>query len=136
METAEPHFNSADWSENSMHGLRGIADIDGTLVAIGPRICSRAQIGQELAGFPACLGTEALSPLADAAMLFHTRELAVRLATKDLTFLPEVGLRANFFDVVKSSIHDAVSAGAQGLVEHGHVDIRAISINYFFFFLV
>jgi hypothetical protein len=52
-----------------MHSLWSIADIDDALVTIWPRVCGRAQLSQEAAGFPASFGTEALSPLADAAVL-------------------------------------------------------------------
>lgn len=113
-----------------MHSLWSIAGVDNALVTIWPRVCGRAQLSQESAGFLASFGTEALSPLADAAVLFHTGQLAVRLATKDLALLPEVGLWADLLNVVKGSIDAAVGAGAHGLIEDRHFDICAVPIDY------
>jgi hypothetical protein len=113
-----------------MHSLWSIVDVDNALVTVWPRVCGRAQLSQEAAGFPASFGTEALSPLADAAVLFHSGQLAVRLATKDLALLPEVGLWANLLNVVKGSIDVAVGAGAHGLVEDCNFDVCAVPIDY------
>ena len=130
METAESHPTLADRSEDSMHSLLSIADVDKALVTIRPRVCGRAQLSQEAAGFPTSFGTEALSPLADAAVLFHTGQPAVRVATKDPALLPEVGLWANLLNVVKGSIDAAVGAGTHGLVEDCHFGVCAVPIDY------
>lgn len=124
-----------------MHSLGGSALIDEALVTVCPRIGIRAQVGQELAGRQALLhvGIFVISSnvVACAAVLSHTSELAVRLASDGVALLPEIGLGAVLLDIVESSVGAAEGTGvqslvAEGSVQNGYVHVRAISVHYLF----
>jgi hypothetical protein len=137
----ESDTHLTDGSEDSVHSLGTVAAIDNALVTICPRVGIGTQFGQEGAGHWALLGigTSVFSPseLSSATMLFHTSELAVRLASDNFTLLPEVGLRTVLLEVTESRIGAAEGTGVQsfvskGTVEDGYVHVGAISIDYRF----